>query len=43
MSSASVSSGQKRMYAQGTSLDRESASSTSTSVAKTPQNTSMRS
>lgn len=27
------------MYAQGTSLDRESASNTSTSVARIPQNT----
>lgn len=43
MSSASVRFGTKRMYVQGTSLDRESVSNTSTSVAKIPQNTSMRS
>lgn len=42
MSSASVRFGTKRIYAQGTSSNRESASSTSTSVGKIPQNTSMR-
>lgn len=43
MSSASVRFGTKRMYAQDIFLDRVNVSNTSTSVARMPQNASMRS